>query len=56
MHAGGALTTTVSDLRVEAQNYLLSEIFGWRRVPLRAPSDPSFKVTTIDTKHLTPPP
>jgi hypothetical protein len=39
-------SAVVSDLRVEAQNYLLSGLFK-RRVPLRAPGDPTVTVTTI---------
>jgi len=47
MNSSFSLSAVVSDLRVEAQNYLLSDTFGGRRLPARVPADPSMKVTTI---------
>ena len=46
MQASFGALAVVSDLRVEAQNYLLGELFG-RKVPPRVPSDPTITVTTI---------
>ncbi len=48
--AGVSLTGVVSDLRVEAQNYLLGGLFPGREVPPRVPGDPSVKVTTLPSK------
>lgn len=46
MRAALDAAAVVSDLRVEAQNYLLGDLFG-RKVPPRVPGDPTMTVTTI---------
>ena len=46
MRASVEVAAVVSDLRVEAQNYLLGDLFG-RKVPRRVPSDPAMTVTRI---------
>lgn len=46
---GHDLQGLTMDLRVDAQNYLLGDIFPNRRVPPRHPGDPSTLVTTIQT-------
>lgn len=38
----------VHDLRVEAQNFLLSDLYPDQRVPRRMPLDPSQKVVTVE--------
>lgn len=54
-HAGFATRTSlelvgvITDLRIEAQNYLLGELFE-RPLPKRAPSDPSIKVVSIESR------
>jgi hypothetical protein len=44
--AGFDVGAVIHDLRVEAQNYLLGDLFG-RQLPERKPTDPSFEVTSI---------
>jgi hypothetical protein len=45
--AGLHLAEVIHDLRIEAQNYLLGEVFE-RKLPKRVPRDPSLKVTSIE--------
>jgi hypothetical protein len=44
--AGADVSAVLYDLRIDAQNYLLGNLFG-RQLPKRAPTDPSVEVTSI---------
>lgn len=45
------LTCYLHDLRIEAQNVLLSPIFDGKQAPKRVPGDPRFKVLTLDANN-----
>lgn len=44
------LASYLHDLRIEAQNVLLSPVFGGKQAPKRVPGDPRFQVLTLDPK------
>jgi hypothetical protein len=47
LRAGLDVTAVIHDLRRDAQNYLLGDLFG-RQLPKRTPTDQSMKVTSIE--------